>query len=238
MKSKLIVALDVPDISIAKQHMAKLGSEVDYFKIGSQLFTLYGPAVVQEALSCKGDVFLDLKYHDIPNTVEKAARAAVRLGVSIFNVHAVGGLDMMKSAVLGAKEESQKLGVKCPVVLGVTVLTSMSEEMHMDCFGKTSSISDTVLFLCSQAKKAGLDGVVSSPLEIGLIKEHMGKDFQVLTPGIRPEWSETGDQKRFTTPQEAVKAGADYLVIGRPILNSPDPCDAVKRIREAMKNNV
>jgi len=235
MKSKLIVALDVPDISIAKQHMAKLGSNVDYFKIGSQLFTLYGPSVVEEALSCGGKVFLDLKYHDIPNTVEKAARAAVRLGVSIFNVHAVGGLDMMKSAVLGAKEESQKLGVRCPVVLGVTVLTSMSEDMHMDCFGKTSSISDTVLFLCSQVKKAGLDGVVSSPLEISLVKEHMGEDFQVLTPGIRPEWSETGDQKRFTTPQEAVKAGADYLVIGRPILNSQDPCDAVERIRKAME---
>ncbi len=235
MKTELVLALDVYDIDLVKKYITDLKGRVKYFKVGNQLFTSFGPEVVRMITENGISVFLDLKYHDIPNTVEQAARAAVRLGVSIMNVHTVGGLEMMKRAVSGAKDEAAKLGIPAPVVLGVTVLTSMDKELYAECFGNKTSVSDTVLFLCSQAKKAGLDGVVASPMEIRLIKDAAGEGFKVLTPGIRPKWASADDQKRIATPKEAVKSGADYIVVGRPILKSHNPFDAANKILEEME---
>jgi len=234
MKTKLILALDVDDIELARKYVRELSSNVDYFKVGSQFFTIYGPQGVKMITESGGKVFLDLKYHDIPNTVEKSARASVKLGVSIFNVHATGGADMLKSAVHGAMDESSKLGISSPVVLGVTILTSISERMYSELFGEVSTLKEKVLSLCSQCSKYGLDGVVASPEEIEIIKNKMGEEFKVLTPGIRPEWSDKNEQKRVATPKKAVDLGADYIVIGRPILNASDPVLAVERIRREM----
>ena len=228
-KDKLIVALDVADVEAAKGLVDKLYPTVKIFKIGSHLFTACGNEAIN-AIKLKGaKIFLDLKFHDIPSVVAKASHAAVNLGVFMFNVHASGGFDMMKQAAESLRESAEKIKVERPVILGVTVLTSMDKE-SLEGLGIKKSLKSQVLFLAELAKKAGLDGVVASADEIIPIKKKLGKDFIVLTPGIRPEWAQKGDQKRVARPKEAFDRGADYIVIGRPIIQAEDPKAAAERV--------
>ena len=230
MKDKIIVALDVPTKEEALAIVEELGDAVGAYKIGMQLYNAVGPEILDEVAKRNGKVFLDLKFHDIPNTVASAARTVANLGVFMFNVHASGGYTMMAEAVKALKEESEQLGVEKPLLIAVTVLTSMSEEEMQKEVGVSRSIGEQVVALAKMAKEAGMDGVVASPLEIEMIREACGPDFLIVTLGIRPRDAALGDQKRVKTPGEAVRDGADYLVIGRPITKASDRMTAVKDI--------
>ncbi|MBN2190513.1 MAG: orotidine-5'-phosphate decarboxylase [Candidatus Aureabacteria bacterium] len=223
-KDRIIVALDFDSDTEAMSLVGKLKGKINFFKVGSQLFTRYGGAIVERIASLGADVFLDLKFHDIPNTVRGASLSACSLGVKIFNVHASGGRKMMEEAVNAAKKHKSS-----PLVLGVTVLTSMSSGDLCE-IGVGGKVEEQVLRLASLAKEAGLDGVVASAKEIELIKKECGNDFIVLTPGIRPAWSSADDQKRVMTPEAAFNRGADYIVIGRAVTSAPDPVEAADRI--------
>ena len=222
---KIIVALDRPTLAEAEELLKALSGEISFFKIGKELYTAAGPESVQLVKKYSGKVFLDLKFHDIPNTVAGAVRSAIGLGVEMLNFHASGGLKMMQAAVEAAKESSSH-----PILLGVTVLTSIDGETLRSELRVEHDPADQVLHLARLSKKAGVDGVVASPHEIGIIRENLGQDFKIVTPGIRPEWSQTGDQKRVMTPREAIDAGADYLVIGRPITAAENPAEAAGKI--------
>jgi len=231
MKDRIIVALDVPDRNRALRLVEQLSGLVGMFKIGSQLFAAEGPNLVREIAEAGERVFLDLKFHDIPNTVAGAAESAARLGVSILNVHALGGVEMMRAASNAVKDRGI-LWMTRPAVLGVTVLTSMDEANLAD-VGVNSDMNSQVVRLATLAREAGLDGVVASPREIRLIREFVASEgFIILTPGIRPSWSASGDQKRVATPLDAIRDGADFLVIGRAITSSEDPRAAAQRILE------
>jgi orotidine-5'-phosphate decarboxylase len=235
LADRLIVALDVDSIDRAVGLVDALAGQVTRFKIGSQLFTALGPAAVEAVRKRGGEVFLDLKFHDIPNTVEGAAREAVRLGAFMFNVHASGGRTMMRAAAQGATEAAQTLGVPRPLVIAVTVLTSLDRaalggELHV-----TSSIEGHVLHLCTLAREAGLDGNVASPNEIRAIRNALGPRWAIVTPGVRPAGEDRQDQSRVATPRAAVSAGADYLVVGRPITAAPDPARAAAAILAEMR---
>ena len=233
MNDKLIVALDVDTIDKAVDWVQRLKGDVGYFKVGKQLFTSTGPEIVRKIKKDGAGLFLDLKFHDIPNTVAAASIEAVRLGVDMFNVHALGGYEMMARAADAVRDEAERLGIKKPLFIAVTVLTSMNDESLQQA-GILTPAADEVLRLAKLAKRAGMDGVVASPIEIKLIKEACGDDFIVVTPGVRPSFSASDDQVRVMTPGEALKEGADYLVIGRPITNAADPGAAVKAISEEM----
>ena len=226
MKSKIFVALDVETKEKALEIVGDLKGLGACFKIGKQLFTSTGPELVREIVGMGEDVFLDLKYHDIPNTVAKAGVAAAELGFKIFNVHASGGRKMMEAV----RSEMDKL-TNPPLVLAVTILTSLGEEDIRE-VGFDRTIPEQIARLAKLAKDSGMDGVVASPLEIELIRETCGKDFKILTPGIRPAFAAVNDQKRIATPAEALSKGADYLVIGRPITAAPDRREAFLKILE------
>lgn len=229
IKDRLIIALDVPGRDDALRLVGSLGGAVGMFKIGSQLFTAEGPQLVREIVSAGERVFLDLKFHDIPNTVAGAVESAARLGVSILNVHTLGGSEMMRAASHAVGDRGL-LWITRPAVLGVTVLTSMDKADLAD-VGITSELSSEVVRLATLARDSGLDGIVASPHEIRLIRECITAErFIILTAGIRPEWAEKGDQKRFATPASAIRDGADFIVIGRAVTDSPDPRAAVARI--------
>ena len=230
MKSKIFVALDVENKKKALEIVSDLRGLGACFKIGKQLFTSTGPELVREIVGMGEDVFLDLKYHDIPNTVAKAGVAAAELGVKIFNVHASGGRKMMEAV----REEMNKL-TDPPLVLAVTILTSLGEEDIRE-VGFDRTIPEQIAKLARLAKDSGMDGVVASPLEIELIRETCGKDFKILTPGIRPAFAAVNDQKRIATPAEALRKGADYLVIGRPITAAENRREAFLKILEECKN--
>ncbi len=229
-KKKIIVALDTADMRFAKKIIRLLKNTVKIFKVGKEFFTAHGPKAVSAVKEAGAEVFLDLKYHDIPNTVAQAARAAVRLGVFMFNVHIPGGLQMMQEACVAVADEARKSNVPPPKLIGVTLLTSLSQEEVTKQIGLTKSINDIVLGYAELAQKAGLDGVVASAREITAIRSKLGPDFLIVTPGIRPVWAERGDQERVMTPSEALRLGANYLVIGRPITEAKDPKAAVQRI--------
>jgi orotidine-5'-phosphate decarboxylase len=234
-RDRLILALDVDSIDRATALVDALAGQVTRFKIGSQLFTGAGPPAVDAVRKRGGEVFLDLKFHDIPNTVEGAAREAVRLGVFMFNVHASGGRAMMSAAAAGAAEAAQTLGVPRPLVVAVTVLTSLDRaalagELHV-----ASSVEGHVLHLTALAREAGLNGNVASPNEIRAVRNAMGRGWAIVTPGVRPAGSEKNDQSRVATPSAAVAAGADYLVVGRPITGAPDPSRAAEAILAEMR---
>lgn len=229
-KEKLIVALDVSDSKRAIDIVDMLGDYVNVFKIGFELFVSSGPSIVKEIQSKGKKVFLDLKFHDIPVTVAKAATAAVRLGVYMFNLHASGGLEMMKRCVDTVQEICIKESIQRPKIIGVTVLTSIDIVTLKNELGVHHSLKTHVKNLALLSKKAGLDGVVASPHEIALIKQNCGRDFLVVTPGIRPSWMPPDDQMRTATPKEALKNGADYIVIGRGILKQDDPIKALELI--------
>ena len=233
MNDKIIIALDVDGADRAVEWTERLKDDVAYFKIGKQLFTSSGPDVVRRIKGSGAGLFLDLKFHDIPNTVAAASVEAVRLGVDMFNVHALGGYEMMAKTSEAVRNEAERLGQKKPLLIAVTILTSMTDEMLEEA-GILVPAAVEVKRLALLAKRAGLDGVVASPREIGLIKEACGKDFLVVTPGVRPSFSASDDQKRVMTPGEAVRAGADYLVIGRPVTSAKDPIKAVRAIAEDM----
>ena len=232
VKDRLVLALDVDNDREALGIVAELRDSVGMFKVGHQLFTAYGPDIVRRIIGMGGRVFLDLKYHDIPNTVAKAAAEAVKLGVSIFNVHSLGGLDMMKAAAESAKETAEKLSVPVPSVLAVTILTSMDEKSLRKELKITRSLQREVVLLARLARRAGMHGVVASPREIKTLRRAVRGEFVILTPGVRPAWADKDDQKRVMTPAEAVKAGADYIVLGRPVLKAGDRKAAVEKILE------
>lgn len=229
-KEKLIIALDVSDAKQALGIVDMLGDYAGVFKVGFELFVSAGPRVVEEIHNKGKKVFLDLKFHDIPNTVSKAALAASRLGVYMFNVHTSGGLDMMKRCRDSVSELCIKENIQRPKIIGVTVLTSLDNGVLKDELSVSHGIKTHVKHLALLAQKAGLDGVVASPHEISMIKQHCGKGFLVVTPGIRPSWVPPDDQKRTATPKEALKNGADYIVMGRGILKQEDPIKALELI--------
>ncbi len=232
-ESRIIIALDVDELEKAKDLVKLLKDDVAAFKIGKQLFTRCGPDAVNMVHDEGGRVFLDLKFHDIPTTVAKASVEVMGLGVFMFNMHASGGLDMMKKAVAAVKEKAAEKEEKKPVILAVTVLTSQGPE-DLKRLGINMGMEEMVVNLASLAKKAGVDGVVASPKEIRAIREACGKDFVIVTPGIRPASSSKDDQKRIMTPLEAVSAGADYIVVGRPITQAEDPLLAAQSINNEL----
>ncbi|MBI5286003.1 MAG: orotidine-5'-phosphate decarboxylase [Deltaproteobacteria bacterium] len=228
-EDRLIFALDVSSVEEVKRWVNLLKGHVGVFKIGKELFTACGPEAVRVVKEEGGEVFLDLKFHDIPNTVAKAGLEALKLGVKMFNVHAMGGLRMME-AVKKAVDEGVKQGCgKRPLILGVTVLTSM-DEGDLKEVGVEKGVEEEVLSLALLTQKAGLDGVVASPREVKAIRQKLGNDFVIATPGIRSPSSKPDDQRRTMTPREAIQAGADYIVVGRPIRGADDPVGVAKRI--------
>lgn len=233
-RKRLIFALDVDSFEEARGWVERLRGEVGAFKIGKQLFTRCGPEVVKMARDHGADVFLDLKYHDIPNTVAMAGVEALKLGVWMFNVHALGGAEMM-AALVNQVDKVCPRGTKGrPLLIAVTILTS-SNDATLQALGIDRPVSEMVPRLARLAQQAGMDGVVASPQEVGLIRQACGRDFVVVTPGVRPADASLDDQKRVMTPGEALRAGADYLVIGRPISAAADPVAAADRIAAEMR---
>jgi orotidine-5'-phosphate decarboxylase len=234
-RDRLILALDIDSDREALGIVAELKDDLGMFKVGHQLFTAYGPDIVRKITGRGGRVFLDLKYHDIPNTVAKASAEAVKLGVSIFNVHALGGLDMMKATAESARETAEQHNLPVPIVLAVTILTSMDEKSLRRELKITRSLQREVCHLARLAQRAGMHGVVASPQEVKMLRRTVRGNFVILTPGVRPAWAGKDDQKRIMTPAEAIAAGADYLVVGRPVLNAEDRKAAVQKILEEIQ---
>ena len=226
-RDRLVVALDVPTLEEASALVDRLAGLAGMFKVGSQLFTAGGPDLVRGLVARGEKVFLDLKYHDIPNTVAGAVSAACRLGVSLVDVHALGGKSMMEAAVGAMPAMGTRL-------LAITVLTSHDAASFGD-LGLAGDVADTVRRLALLADAAEVDGVVASPQEVPIIREACGKDFLVVTPGIRPAGARTADQARSATPAAALKAGADLLVVGRPIIEAADPAAAARAILREME---
>lgn len=236
-KNKLIVALDVETAREALNLFNALRDVTGMFKIGSQLFTSAGPHLVREIIKAGARVFLDLKFHDIPNTVASAGVEAARLGVSIFNVHACGGGLMMRRTAEAVAETALREQFTRPQIIAVTVLTSADDSVLAEA-GFSSNTEEQAARMARLADASGLDGVVASPHEVKLVREVVGRrDFIVVTPGVRPVGTAKDDQRRVMTPAEAVRAGADYLVVGRAILKAPDPALAAHRIIEEMQED-
>jgi len=223
--AKVVVALDFDNKNEALSFVDKIQPSDCRLKVGKEMFTHFGPEFVKELVNRGFDVFLDLKFHDIPNTVAKAVAAAADLGVWMVNVHASGGLKMMEKA----KEALLPYGDKAPLLIAVTVLTSMSEEDLVD-IGITRTPAEQVQHLATLTKKAGLDGVVCSAMEAESLKQLLGQAFKLVTPGIRPAGANADDQKRIMTPEQALDVGVDYLVIGRPITKAENPHSVLQAI--------
>jgi orotidine-5'-phosphate decarboxylase len=227
---KIIVALDFPDAASALALVDRLDPALCRLKVGKELFTVAGPDLVRALVARGYEVFLDLKFHDIPNTVAAACRAAAGLGVWMMNVHASGGRRMMQAAREALAELPQR-----PLLIGVTVLTSMSAEDLAET-GIAAEPADQVMRLASLTQACGLDGVVCSAQEAALLRQRLGEDFRLVTPGIRPAGSEAGDQRRVMTPTQAIAAGATDLVIGRPITAASDPVKVLQSINDEIRN--
>jgi orotidine-5'-phosphate decarboxylase len=229
MPDKLIVALDVDSRDKAMDLVGRLSAATRYFKVGLELFSACGPAILDDIKREGCSVFLDLKLMDIPTTVAKAARVLAGHGVGMINVHASGGHEMMANTMEAVKEEARTLGVSRPKVIAVTVLTSQ-DNAALKAIGVEADARTQVLRLAALAKNSGVDGVVASPEEASGIRSACGKDFLIVTPGVRPSWAGKDDQKRVATPKEAISSGADHIVVGRPITGAPDPLEAARRI--------
>ncbi len=225
---RVIVALDYPSAEAALAFVATVDPGLCRLKVGKELFTRSGPALVEQLVGKGFDVFLDLKFHDIPNTVAQACSAAAELGVWMMNVHASGGRRMM----MAAREALDKVTGTRPLLIGVTVLTSMGQEDLAE-IGISVAPADQVARLAALAQDSGLDGVVCSPRESALLRERQGDEFLLVTPGVRPAGAEIGDQKRVLTPEEAVRQGSDYLVIGRPVTQASDPVAVLQAINDS-----
>ncbi len=237
MKERLIIALDVDTAKEAMELVRLLGSHVGMFKVGLQLFTAMGPGIIEMIHAHGSRIFLDLKLHDIPNTVARTCRVLTGYGVDMFNVHASGGFAMMQKAREAVFEEAEKKGIIKPALIAVTVLTSLDRDELAEA-GFAGTPEETAVKLALLAQRAGLDGVVSSPRETGLIRDACGSKFLIVTPGVRPAFSESGDQKRTATPREAVAAGSSCLVIGRPVTAAADPLEAVEKIIAEMEDGL
>lgn len=233
-KSRLIFALDVGSLREAEQLVKLLVREVGLFKIGKQLFLHAGPPVVRMVRDKGGEVFLDLKFHDIPRTVAKAAAEATRMGVRMFDLHASGSLAMMQQTVTEVNRVCRNEGIRRPKILAVTVLTSLTRE-DLRRLGVQAGIEGQVVRLARLAREAGMDGVVASPLEIARIRKECGRGFLIITPGVRPSRSGWDDQKRVLTPEQAIHSGADYIVVGKPIRDARDPLNAAREIVQEME---
>lgn len=231
---RLIVALDVSSEAEALRLAEELKDEAAFMKVGLELLSSAGPSIVKKLheLGCR--VFYDGKFKDIPNTVAGASRAVARLGVGMFNVHAMGGVAMMQAAVKAAKQGTAEIKGKRPLVLAVTILTSIDQTILNKELRVTGDVMSQVVHLAQLAQSSGLDGVVASPKEVTEIRKRLPESFLVVTPGVRPTWAATDDQRRITTPSDAIRAGASYLVVGRPITNPPreigGPRDAARKI--------
>lgn len=227
--SRVLVALDTTSVADAVDQARLMRGAVAGVKVGHEFFSANGPAGVRQVVAEGLPLFLDLKYHDIPNTVAGAIRAVTPLGPFMMNVHAAGGAAMMRAAIDAAADTAAKVGVRRPLVIAVTVLTSLGDD-DLAAVGQHGPAADQVRRLAALAQQAGLDGVVCSPQEIEALRRDCGRDFVLVTPGIRPAGAAAGDQKRVMTPGEAVRRGADYLVIGRPITAATDPAAAAHEI--------
>lgn len=231
-KERIILALDLAEQEKALDIVERVGAHINIFKVGAELFTSAGPKIIEEIHKRGKKVFLDLKYHDIPNTVSRAAEAAAELGVYMFSVHALGGYEMMRQAAQALVKASLKKNIDKPRLLGVTILTSIDQVALQNELGIGQRMNTQVRHLAGLVLKAGLDGVIASPHDVETVRAHCGRGFLIITPGIRPSWTPQDDQKRTMTPKEALKKGADYLVIGRAVLSQPDPVSALERIKE------
>ena len=227
MKSPIIVALDM-ESERALELAKKLNPQECKVKVGSQLFTADGPIIIEKLNELGFDIFLDLKFHDIPNTVKKAVEAVIEMGVWMLNVHSLGGKEMLRAAYQVVEKASIK-----PLLVGVTVLTSLNDRALTEA-GLGLNIEDQVLLLAELCQAEGLNGVVCSPNELSILREHLNKDFLLVTPGIRSSGQESDDQKRISTASEAISNGADYIVIGREISNEIDPSEKIRQILETV----
>lgn len=233
--NRLIVALDVSSFEDMKALVEDLGESVSFYKVGMELFYSVGPKAIEYLKSKNKNVFLDLKLHDIPNTVAHGIGSLLSLGVNMFTIHGQGGEVMMRRTVEYAKEKALEMGIEPPKILAITVLTSFDDETWQATGGQLP-IADRVVQLAKLAKKSGVDGIVASPLEAKLIREICGEDFLIVTPGVRPSFAKTDDQKRIATPAKALQDGASHLVIGRPVTKASDPVKAAKMIALEMSN--
>lgn len=237
IRSRLIFALDVGSIREAQDLAGRLINDVGMFKIGKQLFLHAGPQIVRDIRSLGGEVFLDLKFHDIPRTVAKAGVEAARMGVRMFDLHASGSLEMMQRTVGEVAKVCRGEGLRKPKVLAVTVLTSLRRE-DLKRVGVMSGVESQVVRLARLARMAGMDGAVTSPLEIARIRKECGRSFIIVAPGVRGQDSEGDDQQRVMTSEDAIRAGADYLVVGHPIRDAADPVAAAREIVAAMERGL
>jgi len=229
-QDRVIVALDHPKLEPALAIADSIGSRVGMLKVGLELFNSAGPQAISELRRRGASVFYDSKFSDIPNTVAGAAAAAARLGVAMFNVHTLGGMRMMAAAKDASERAAEEVGLDPPLVIGVTIVTSLGDEGVRRELGIPEGAGEAAVRLAKLAKEAGLDGVVASVYETLEIKQACGRDFVVVTPGIRPSWATVDDQARVATPRDALVAGSDYLVIGRPVTQAEDPVEALERI--------
>ena len=218
---KIIVALDVATKKEALALVEELREQISFFKVGLQLYTAEGPEIVRGVLAASAKVFFDLKLHDIPSTVGRAVESAARLGVQMLTIHLSGGPEMIRAATAARKNNLS--------ILGVTVLTSADEETLRE-IGIPDKIDNQVLRLAQLGVDCGIDGLITSPREVKMLRQEFGRKIKIVTPGVRPNWAEAGDQKRAMTPREALDVGADYLVIGRPIVADPNPRQALTKI--------
>lgn len=234
--SKIMVALDYPDAEAADKLLRELEGIPCYMKVGMQLFYAAGPAFVEKLKHGGYKVFLDVKMHDIPNTVKGGAGSVTKLGVDMFNVHAAGGSAMMQAALEGV-EAALQAGAVRPAVIAVTQLTSTSRTVLNEQIGIDGTVEEAVLRYARLAREAGLQGVVASPAEVEAIKSACGRSFYTVTPGIRPSWAAVNDQSRIMTPADALEQGTDYMVIGRPITAAPSPREALETILKELTNH-
>ena len=235
MKDRLIVALDTDDGEEIDWLSGTLMDTVRWFKMGFQAFSALGMEAFPWFKQNGHKAFVDLKFHDIPNTVARDVGMMTKRGANMINMHASGGLMMMKAARASADDAAYKANIPRPLLLGVTILTSIEETSFRMSFASARTLTEQVVYLAQLSQEAGLDGVVASPLEIETIRKACGDNFVIVTPGIRPKWAETGDQRRITTPAEAIRRGADYIVVGRPIIEAEDPLEATEMILDEMR---
>jgi orotidine-5'-phosphate decarboxylase len=235
VKDRIIVALDFDSEEKALSLVKEIKDKVGVFKVGKELFTACGPDIIKKINEMGGKVFLDLKFHDIPNTVAKAVSAATKHGVYMMTLHTLGGSEMLEKAAETAKETSKKLSIPKPILLGVSILTSHNAQSIHE-IGLNGEVEDNVKNLVKMAEKSGINAIVCSPKEVEMLRREFGQDLILVTPGIRPKWAASNDQKRISTPSDAIKSGSTFIVIGRPISASENPKEACDKIIDELEN--